>query len=323
VNYDFSTHPSFSTLSTGTSDAELIYTISFSPYAPDFFETGATAFVSFLRVQLYEFGNHDFDYDIISITSTTITLKIRKYGNTGITALKGQILVVANDAAGNYNIFINNNLFIASLGFASTKITQTSIFGPGLGAVSLSGPVTSISGYYGRPEMLFFPRRYKFNTNSFSFKAEGDLSVSSGNFVVNMLATQSTSSQMAGFEFDVLLFCDNGKDCITPQTAPLFDAGESNIRAFHGTPLATATASPRTFLLNIAFKRFFSTTPAYSAAGLQGADAPQSFSFSVSAVTQYGMTIEVKALANQVLNLAVISYVVSNWGIFSNYNLKI
>ena len=170
---------------------------------------------------------------------------------------------------------------------------------------------------------MFIPRRMKFNTNYFSYTTEGDLSVSSGNFVMNMLATQSITSQMSGFEYDVLLFCEHGNDCITPQNTPDFDAGESNIKTFYGTPLATLSASPRSLYLNVAFRRFFTSAPTYSAVGFQGGYAPQGFSFTVSSVTQYGMTIEVKALANRILNVAAITYVVSNWSNFYNKENKL
>lgn len=92
-----------STLGSGSSDAELIYTI---PYVPprglyQKYSSGTTAFVSFNRVKIdYTSTVYHFDYEVITVTSTNVVIKIRKFGDTRLLALKGQILVVSNAAIG-------------------------------------------------------------------------------------------------------------------------------------------------------------------------------------------------------------------------------
>jgi len=99
INYDFGSDPSFaSTFSTNT-DAELIYTIPYTSEFPDLFTTGMTVYVSFTRVKFAQTCiTYKLDYEIVQITSSSVQLKIRKFGNTVVEALQGQILVISSDA---------------------------------------------------------------------------------------------------------------------------------------------------------------------------------------------------------------------------------
>ena len=100
INYDFGADSAFATtFSTGT-DAELTYTIPYSPAVPSLFLSGATAYVSFTSVKITTSLSYKFDYEIIQVTSTTLTIKIRTYDDTVLQALKGQILIIASNAAG-------------------------------------------------------------------------------------------------------------------------------------------------------------------------------------------------------------------------------
>jgi len=99
INYDFGSDPSFASTFSTTTDAELIYTIPYTPAILSLFATGATAYVSFTRVKFAQTCiTYKFDYEIVQITSSSVQLKIRKYGNTVVEALKGQILVISSDA---------------------------------------------------------------------------------------------------------------------------------------------------------------------------------------------------------------------------------
>jgi len=100
INYDFGADAAFvSTFSTGT-DAELSYTIPYTPAVPDLFTTGATAYVSFTSVKISLSTSYMFDYEIVQVTSSSLTMKIRKYADTVLDALKGQILIISSDAVG-------------------------------------------------------------------------------------------------------------------------------------------------------------------------------------------------------------------------------
>jgi len=99
VNYDFSTASAFaSTFSTST-DAELTYTIPFTSSALDLFQTGAMAYVSFTRLKFAQSCvTYKLDYEIVEVTISYVELKIKKYGNTVLEALKGQILIISSGA---------------------------------------------------------------------------------------------------------------------------------------------------------------------------------------------------------------------------------
>jgi len=101
INYDFGADSAFATTFSTATDAELTYTISYDPAVPDLFTTGATAYVSFTRVKITASADYMFDYQILQVTSSSIQLKIKKYGATVLDALKGQILVISSDAVGN------------------------------------------------------------------------------------------------------------------------------------------------------------------------------------------------------------------------------
>ncbi len=103
INYDFGADSLFASTFSTVTDSELIYTIPYTSAFPDLFTTGATAFVSFPRVKFAQTCiTYKFDYEIIQITSSFVQLKIRKFGNTILEALKGQIIVISSDAESKF-----------------------------------------------------------------------------------------------------------------------------------------------------------------------------------------------------------------------------
>ena len=98
INYDFGADSAFVTTFSTATDAELTYTIAYTAAEPTLFSTGATAYVSFTSVKITSSSSFQFDYQIVQVTSSSVQLKIRKFGSTVLDALKGQILIVSSDA---------------------------------------------------------------------------------------------------------------------------------------------------------------------------------------------------------------------------------
>lgn len=93
-------------MGSGNTYAELIYTIPYTPprgLTKEYTGAATKAYVSFTRVKLDPTSTeYHFDYQIVQVTISSVTLKIRKYGSTRIQALKGQVLIIANAATSNY-----------------------------------------------------------------------------------------------------------------------------------------------------------------------------------------------------------------------------
>ena len=102
INYDFGIQSGFTGTFSSSMDANIVFTIPYTPAVSTLFSTGATAYVSFTSIT---FGQscttYKVDATVLQVTSSSIQVRIQKTGNTVITGLKGQILVVASSAASN------------------------------------------------------------------------------------------------------------------------------------------------------------------------------------------------------------------------------
>lgn len=206
---------------------------------------------------------------------------------------------------------------LAELGFSSARITKSFSAPSGQTAMMFTQEVSSRTDYTGRPEAFYFLSGYNFNNNRMAMSTEGQIGISASNkLMITMLSRQINSAQVGAVKYDILLFCENDNDCITPQD-PVVTTGISHFTSFLGTELSDASLSfDRTLSFNVAFKKFFKTIPKYPCLGIQGGSADGSFSVAITATTAKSITITVKAFANQAVNALAITYIASNWSKF-------
>jgi len=300
IEIPFMHHPEFTSFSTSSSSAHLEYSITYDTTSSPLFKNDVSAFVVFTGFALD--GERHIEYLVNEVTSSTVRFTLVKHGDTQVNAIYGYLVVVSSSLKG---ILTKDKsiIFIESHGFSSGKIIKDEDY-------EMRGVIGNRKDYTAKPQIFLSFSGVQFYSVNPYCRAFPELGVYNGMPYLTIGTTKEPSTITQNY--DVLLFCGDGNNCLIPQKADL--QTWKTMGVYISFPISQALSTNRTKFMNTAFPYFLESPPKYIGFGINEYNFHGGYNMTLSTVSSKHAEITITAPPTSRIHWVNIQFLLSNWG---------